>query len=97
MDPLCSRSADVTITVAYPVDREAGNTERKAAILRALRLSDMSDRLELRPGLSGEDVDLGRIETMHEAAMRHEGEAEARVEAKLDRQRERHFDRRGHF
>ena len=89
--------AEVSIRVALPVDKEADDEQREKAILRKLRLSDMADRLELRPGLNVHDVSLDHTETMEEAALRHEGEAEAAHEAKLDRQRERYFDRRGHF
>ena len=89
--------AEVQIRVALPVDTDADDDQRSKAILRKLRLSDRPEGLELRPGLNVHDVALGRTETMKEAARRHEGEAEAAAEAKLDRQRERYFDRNGHF
>lgn len=89
--------AEVSIRVALPVDKEADPDSRAKAIIRKIRLSDRPEGLELRPGLNVHDVTLNRTETMKEAARRHEGEAEAAAEAKLDRQRERYFDNYGHF
>ena len=89
--------AEVQIRVALPVDTDADEEQRAKAILRKLRLSDRPEGLELRPGLNVHDVVLGRTETMEEAALRKEGEAEAAHEADLDRRREQYFDRNGHF
>lgn len=89
--------AEVIINVALPVDVEASEDERKKAINRKLRLSNMADRLELRPGLTADAVRLNYTETIDEAIERKMGEAEAAHEAELDRKRERYFDRRGHF
>lgn len=89
--------AEVSIRVAFPVDKEAGEEERAKAILRQIRLSERPHNLELRSGLNVHDVTLTQTETIEEAARRHEGEAEAAAEAKLDRQRERYFDNHGHY
>jgi hypothetical protein len=89
--------AEVSIRVALPVSKDDDEETRAKAILRKIRLSDRPDELELRPGLNVHDVTMNRTETMEEAARRHEGEAEAAAEAKLDRQRERYFDNNGHY
>ncbi|OYR58490.1 hypothetical protein [Halorubrum halodurans] len=89
--------AEVSIRVALPVDKVADDEQRAKAILRKIRLADYPNGLEVRPGLNVHDVTLDHTETMEEAVRREEGEAEAAAEAKLDRQRERYFDRRGHF
>lgn len=88
--------AEVTLRVALPVDKEASEEQRLSAIMRKLRL-EMGDGIELHPPLRPKNGTLTRTETMDEYAIRLEGEAEARAEAKLDRQRERYFDEHGHF
>ncbi|TQQ81882.1 hypothetical protein [Halonotius roseus] len=89
--------ATVTIPVALLVQTNMTPEERKESICRKLRLSEYAEDLELRPGLYTDAVDLTSVETIAEAAERRMGQAEAAAEAKLDRQRERYFDRHGHF
>lgn len=89
--------ATVTIPVALVVQQNMTPEERKESVCRKLRLSEYVEELELRPGLYGNAVDLTSVETTAEAAERRMGQAEAAAEAKLDRQRERYFDRHGHF
>jgi hypothetical protein len=89
--------AEITITVAFETDAETDNRDRMEHALRKLRLMDFPAGWELRPGLSVSDVVLTETETIAEARLRQEGEAESRAEARLDEQRERYFDERGHF
>lgn len=89
--------ADVTIRITIPVGTDMTDEDRQRKILRAIRSAEFDGDLELRGALLSDKPTLTRTETMEEAALRQEGEAEAAHEAKLDRQRERYFDRRGHF
>ena len=88
--------AEVTIRVALPVEKTSSDDDRLDEIMRTVR-QEMGGGIELRPPLLAENGTLTRTESMEDYARRLDGEAEARAEAKLDRQRERYFDRNGHF
>lgn len=85
--------AVVKVPVALEVGKEWGLNERREAIVRKLRLGE----IEIRPGLIPDAVELSGTETLTEAAERRLGQAESRIEGRLDRQRERYFDNHGHF
>lgn len=87
--------AVVKVPVALVVDTDASVRTRQRAICRAFRTRP--DDFEIRAGLVPDAVDLSGTETMEEAAMRRDGQAEARAEGELDRRRERYFDEHGHF
>ena len=85
--------ATVQVRVTAPVDSDADEAERRKAVLDAVDELDADpDTVEVR---GAREVDLERVETMEEAAMRKMEEAESRALARRERQAERHFERRG--
>lgn len=86
----------VTLRVATKVPENMTNGERIKLINRKMNDIDGFDGVEIW-GTTPDPIVLNETETMQEMGERKMAEAEAEHERELERQKERYFNRNGHF